>query len=158
MRAKRAHALTLAQSPPHCRCSQSLCRACERVCVHARRCVRSECVEELQRLLVSRVSAFTERGSYFMVFPATSCCFFFFCLLSYSYSICFSGECGGGGRKNIKNKHDTNMVSKTASFHKRAAPPNECETWRDFTFASERFAVCFARFCSVVFPHLARIQ
>lgn len=83
-----------------------------------------------------------------LVFYGFSChvlpCSFFLCACS--NSICFSGECVGGGHRNVKNKHNTNTVSKTASFRQRVAPLNECETWRDFTFASERFCRLFCSF------------
>lgn len=129
MRAKRAHALTLAETPPH---PAAFCNVPPMFPVVV-------CVRACTRMFALSVS-FHRAGSCFMVFPATS--------RAYSNSICFGGECDSGGRKNITTKHNTNTVHKTASFHERVAPPNECEMRRDFTFASERFAVCFARFCT----------
>lgn len=156
MRAKHAHALTLARFPPHCFLQRADAHSrCVRACVHthARRCLRSERVEELQRLLVTGVSPFTERGSYFMVFPATSCCFFFFFLHAERTVIPYvlAGNVAVWVVKSIKNKHNMNMVSKTsscihASFHERVAPLNECEMWRDFYIRLGAFCRLFFSF------------
>lgn len=141
MHAKRAHTLTLAASPPHLAASCNVppmfpAVAC--VYVHVLFALRLCCGAPAPP---RHRSVFLHRaGSCFMVFPATSC--------AYSNSICFGGECGGWGSLKHKTKRNMNTAREAASFHERVAPPNEREMRRDFTFASERFAVCLARLCA----------